>query len=145
MPYGDSAMPDRIEREIEELLAKLESELPEGGRQPISLEERRRRRQQRRPSIPRLHFPELNPATLLLAGAGIMVGGLFLAMFWDPLIWVSFAGVVIFIAAFLLSFRSRPGRTGTARPRGVYWRDRYIEYEPHPRRTSRFRNPFRRR
>lgn len=144
MSYGDIVMADRIEREIEELLAKLESELPEGGKQPISLEERRRRRQ-RRASIPRLRVPALNPATLLLTGAGIMVGGLFLAMFWDPLIWVSFAGVVTFIAAFLLSFRSRPGGSGVSRQRGVYWRDRYIEYEPNSGRGGRFRNPFRRR
>jgi hypothetical protein len=137
-------MADRIEREIEELLAKLETELPEGGRQPISLEERRRRRKPRR-SLPRLSLPALDPARLLLAGAGTMIAGLFLSMFWSPLIWVSFAGVVVFIGAFLLSFRSRPvGSIGGSRPRRVYWRDRYIDYGP-PEHSSRFRNPFRRR
>ena len=136
-------MADRIEREIEELLAKLETELPEGGRQPISLEERRRRKPRR--SLPRLSLPALDPARLLLAGAGTMIAGLFLSMFWSPLIWVSFAGVVVFIGAFLLSFRSRPiGSIGSSRPRRVYWRDRYIDYGPSGH-TSRFRNPFRRR
>jgi hypothetical protein len=135
-------MADRIEREIEELLAKLESRLPEDGREPISLEQRRKQRKKRR--LPRLHLPEINPPTLLLAGTGIMIAGLFLAMFWDPLIWVSFAGVVIFIAAFLLSFRKRPvGGVGGSGPKRVYWRDRYIEYGPEQR--TRFRNPFRRR
>ncbi len=144
MSYGETVMADRIEREIEELLAKLDTELPPDGRQPISLEERRRKRQaSRRVSAPRFPSIQLNPPSLLLSGAGIMVGGLFLSMFWQPLIWLSFAGVVIFIAAFLLSFRSRPP-AAPGRPRGVYWRDRYIEYEP-PRPASRFRNPFRRR
>ncbi|GIW13427.1 MAG: hypothetical protein KatS3mg062_0866 [Tepidiforma sp.] len=137
-------MADRIEREIEELLAKLDNELPEGGREPISLEQRRRQRRPRR-TLPRIAFPEVNPATLLLAGAGVMIAGLFLAMFWSPLIWLSFSGVVIFIAAFLLSFRKRPiGGYGSPGPRRVYWRDRYIEYGPQDR-GSRFRNPFRRR
>jgi hypothetical protein len=144
MSYRGTVMADRIEREIEELLAKLDTELPEGGRQPISLEERRRRRKPRR-SLPRLSLPDLDPARLLLAGAGTMIAGLFLSLFWSPLIWVSFAGVVIFIGAFLLSFRSRPvGSIGGSRPRRVYWRDRYIDYGPSGH-TSRFRNPFRRR
>ncbi|MCX7616575.1 hypothetical protein [Tepidiforma sp.] len=137
-------MADRIEREIEELLAKLENELPEGGRQPISLEERRRQRRKRR-SFPKPSLPAVNPASLLLSGAGIMIAGLFLAMFWSPLIWLSFAGVVIFIAAFLLSFRNRPaGAARGGRPGQVFWRDRYIDYGP-PDRGSRFKNPFRRR
>ncbi len=137
-------MADRIEREIEELLAKLEAELPEGGRQPISLEQRRRERRQRR-AFPRLTLPSINPAALLLSGAGVMIAGLFLAMFWSPLIWLSFSGVVIFIAAFLLSFRSRPvGAARGGRPGRVFWRDRYIDYGPGAR-GSRFKNPFRRR
>lgn len=136
-------MADRIEREIEELLAKLETQLPEDGREPISLEQRRRQQRKRRRRLPRLTLPEINPASLLLTGAAVMIAGLFLAMLWDPLIWVSFAGVVIFIAAFLLSFRKRPVGSIGGGPKRVYWRDRYIEYEPEHR--SRFRNPFRRR
>jgi hypothetical protein len=136
-------MADRIEREIEELLAKLETELPEDGRQPISLEERRRAREPRR-SLPRPQLSGINPASLLLIGAAIMIAGLFLAMFWSPLIWVSFIGVVTFMAAFFLSFRSRPAGSRGSRSRGAYWRDRYIEYDPPPG-GGRFRNPFRRR
>ena len=60
-----------------------------------------------------------------------MVAGLILAAFWSPLIWMSFAGVVVFLAAFVMSFFRSPHPTsGGSAPRGHYWRDRYIEYMP---------------
>jgi hypothetical protein len=67
----------------------------------------------------------------LFSGAGLVFGGLILSAFWSPLIWAAFAGVVLFIGAFFWSFR-RTNRTasGEPQPKGYYWRDRYIEYEP---------------
>ena len=146
-------MPDRIDREIEEILARLgekppspgekpprPGEKPAGpGEEPISLEQRRRR--QKAPLASRvvgafgvsLRGP--TPASMLFAGAGVMVAGLILAAIWSVLIWAAFAGVVLFVGAFIWSF-VRPRRAGSsnAEPaaRGAHWRGRYVEYEPAP-------------
>jgi hypothetical protein len=42
---------------------------------------------------------------------------------------MAFAGVVIFLGAFVLSFR-KSGPAAAPSPRGHYWRDRYIEVQP---------------
>ncbi len=131
-------MADRIEREIEEILAKLdvgsEADTITGERVPTPIAEHRRSRLAGRPSPPRtrsLPAVRVNPATLLLAGAGVMVAGLLLANTWEPFIWLSFGGVVLFISAFAWSFRRRPaGSTMSQGPRQVYWRDRYIDLTP---------------
>jgi hypothetical protein len=123
-------MPDRVEREIEEILAKLDSEPKASAKRPVPINSRRNRNPgpARRP---RPSLPMLDTTTLLFAGAGIMVAGLVLATFWSPLIWASFAGVVLFLGAFAMSF-FRSGRpvVGGSAPKGHYWRDRYIEYTP---------------
>jgi hypothetical protein len=137
-------MADRIEKEIEEILAKLDvgdtgdTITGEREREPIPLESRRRTRSNKKSNpIVRaagqggLSIPGITPATLLFAGAGVMVGGLILASFWEPLIWLSFAGIILFLAAFGWSFLRKPSAAGgTKTPKGAYWRDRYIEYEP---------------
>lgn len=151
---------DRIEKEIEEILAKLEvgeeeEDSSSGKREPISFEQRRKSRQPKTPprrsrtiSTPSL---PITPATLLFAGAGTMIGGLILATFWSPLIWLSFAGVLLFILAFGLSFvRRSPGGAGMGAgraPKEKYWRGRYIEVEPdtEPTTGERFKRMFRRR
>ncbi len=136
-------MADRVEREIEEILARLDSDLPRDGagtappaeRKPISISNvREQRAKQQKRSMPRRNLP-IEPATLLFGGAGIMVGGLILSMFYSPLLWLAFAGVVLFIAAFVWSiFRQAPERPvsgGPPRQGGkVFWRDRYIDVTP---------------
>lgn len=127
-------MADKFEREIEEILEKLGDQLPPGdaGAEPISIASRRKAKAKAaHPKEPRPDlFGWVNPTTILLAGAGIMFGGLVLSNFWEPLIWASFAGVVLFIGAFLWSLQRRPRGAKAAPARGVYWRDRYIEYGP---------------
>lgn len=147
-------MADRIEREIEEILAKLDvgdgADTITGEREPIPLESRRKGRSRLRRQRPRRDWSlPLNPAALLFAGAGVMIGGLIFASFWEPLIWLSFAGIVLFLAAFVWSFfrRAPSGSAGSngGGQRGVYWRDRYIEYEPaQPSARDRVRRFFRR-
>lgn len=123
-------MPDRVEREIEEILAKLDSDTKASAKRPVPISSKRVRSTgpARRP---RLVLPAFDATTLLFAGAGIMIAGLVLASFWSPLIWASFAGVLLFLGAFVMSF-FRSGRpvAGGSGPRGHYWRDRYIEYTP---------------
>lgn len=148
-------MGDRIEREIEEILERLDNELPGGAlpedKKPISLMQRRQQatRKVSNPRPPRSNpLAKINPTTLLFTGAALTVGGLILANFVGAMIWVSFAGVVLFLAAFIWSFtrRSTLGAPRGGAPKGVYWRDRYIEYEPaHPSVWDRLKGRFRRR
>lgn len=136
-------MPDRIQQEIEEILAKA-GDLPGGGRSPREPIPFRRRRGPRRPRIPRFRLP-FEPATMLFAGAGLLLAGLVGSAFWGPAIWLSFAGIVLFLSAFVWSFFREPGRSSPGGPRRVYWRDRYIEYEPQrPSLARRVRRWFRR-
>lgn len=138
-------MGDRIQQEIEEILARA-GELPgetRGAREPIPF---RRRRRAQRPRLPRPPRVPLEPATLLVVGAVLVIVGLVLSAAWPPAIWLSLAGVVLFLAAFLWSFFRSPDRRAPGGPRRVYWRDRYIEYEPErPSLVRRLRRFFTRR
>jgi hypothetical protein len=143
------AMADRIEREINEILEKLES-LPEDGlppeRRPISIAEHRERRPEppKPPARRRLPAIPLNPTHALVGGAGTVVGGLILSNLWAPLIWAAFAGVAVFLGGFVAAFFRRPRPKAEQRD-GVYWRDRYIRYETPPSTPwTRFRRRFRR-
>ncbi len=138
-------MVDRIEREIEEILAKLDDgPAPSSGegRTPISIQDRRKKAPSGPSGASRARtslassLPNINPATLLFTGAGLLIAGLILTVFMSALIWVSFAGIVIFLSAFAWSFIRTPstnsgggGAGGTPTPSGHYWRDRYISYE----------------
>lgn len=130
-------MADKFEREIEEILAKLDGEGSSGaetpGKKPIPIASAKRKQQKKQKAARATStspFAHITPTTLLFAGAGTMVAGLILSNFYGPLIWASFAGVVLFLGAFAWSFRaSRRPASGPA-PKGYYWRDRYIEYEP---------------
>lgn len=133
-------MPDKFEREIEEILAKLDDELPaEPGVKrsgptttPISLAKKRQQKakaERVRTSRPN-PLSDLNPTNLLFAGAGIMFGGLIVSGFWGPAIWASLAGIVLFIGAFFWSFRRSSRPSGTPSRQGHYWRDRWIDDTP---------------
>jgi hypothetical protein len=125
-------MADKFEREIEEILAKLDADERPAARTPISIKSARRKNPPKSSGrAPRAKtLPRITPTTLLFTGAGVMIGGLLLSALWEPLIWASFAGIVLFLAAFLWSFRRSPRASGAPTAQGHYWRDRYIEYEP---------------
>jgi hypothetical protein len=140
-------MADKFEREIEEILAKLDDELPPApavpGRAPISISEKRNQKakaQRVRTARPN-PFARLVPTHLLFTGAGVMFVGLIAANFWGPAIWLSFAGVVLFIAAFVWSFRKtkRPATSSSGGSAGTFWRGRYIDDTPEGQSKSRFR------
>lgn len=123
-------MADRMEREIEEILSKLDVDAPKPERTPISIMTKRTKPRSGMAVRGRNRVPAVSPAVLLIVGAVIMIAGLVLSNVWGPLIWMAFAGVVVFLAAFALSFRRTPPSSATQAARGHYWRDRYIEYEP---------------
>ena len=146
-------MPDKFEREIEEILAKLDGDGPlrteTGAREPVSITSARRKKPANRPfRVPGRQSlsSRITPSMLLFLGAGTMIAGLLLSTVYSPLIWASFAGIVLFLGAFLWSFRRTDRSSGAAPPQGHYWRDRYIEYEPaHPSAFDRLTRRFRRR
>lgn len=131
-------MADKFEREIEEILAKLDDGLPQdktaGDRAPISISRKRHEKAKaERVRNPRPNpLDSISPTTLLFAGAAIVFAGLIVSGFWGPAIWAAFVGVVLFIGAFFWSFRktSRSSGTPVARSQGAYWRDRYINDKP---------------
>ena len=129
-------MADKFEREIEEILAKLDDGTPasSSGNPPISISQKRKQKakaQRVRSSGPS-PFASITPTTLLFAGAGLVFGGLIVSGAWSPAIWVAFAGVVLFIGAFAWSFKkSNRDVTTVNKSRGTYWRDRYIDDTPH--------------
>lgn len=142
-------MPDRIEREIEDILSKID-DLPEGpGKSPIPISGRSRKpKADRAPG--RSILDRIDPANLMVAGAAVMIGGLLLSVFSDGLIWVSLAGVILFLSAFVIAFFHRPParQDGAAQggSRTVYWRDRYIDYDPYkPGPIARIRSRLKRR
>lgn len=160
-------MADRVEREIEEILARLDKELPSDGggatpeRQPISITSARDVRAQKvkaekstfgEPKAPRFTAP-FEPPTLLIAGAIVMILGLILSTaIASVFIWLSFAGVLLFLAAFAWSFfRSKPASASSGavfhsgEPGKVFWRDRYIDARPGASSTTdKIRRRFRR-
>ncbi len=145
-------MPDRIDREIEEILSRLGEEPPKPGEEPISLAQRRRQR--RAPVGSRIgaafgfSVSGPTPASMLFTGAGVMIVGFILSAIWGSFIWLAFGGVVLFAGAFIWSFL-RPRRAATARQpaaKGAHWRGRYVEYDPPPPGVlARIRRAFRRR
>ena len=152
-------MPDKMHQEIEEILARLDkdaparpaapvSDAPDAERAPISIVQKRRAKKTPAPKTPRpagFGPPPITPTMLLFTGAAIMVTGIVLSSFVQPFIWVSLAGVGLFIGAFLWSFLRSPGTPASSPPKGVYWRDRYIQYEPaSPGYFARLKRKFRR-
>jgi len=141
-------MADKFEREIEEILAKLDDELPPAnpgsGKAPISIAQKRQQKakaERVRAAGPN-PLSSTTPTALLFAGAGVMFGGLLLSALWEPAIWFALTGVFLFIGAFFWSFRKtkRSGSvSSTGSSQGTYWRGRYIDDRPQSGIKDRFR------
>ncbi len=119
MPDGS----DRLERDVEEVLANIE-------------DFDWRRRQSRQPGPIRIavqrfasklanRISGLTPNHLLLLGAGMLIVGFILR---GGGLWLAVAGIVVFLIGLL--WASRGGNAQAKQPKsGGYWRDRYISYE----------------
>ena len=119
-------MPNRVEREIEEILTKLDA--PGGGRRPTRLRRSWRSRLTRRVGAWRSRLPALpalNPGNLMLTGIVLILSGLILRMVSADLTrWVVILGLILFFSSFVLSF-TRRGPTGVGRNE-TYWRGQRI-------------------
>lgn len=134
-------MPDRLEREIEEVLDKIEDfEWHRRKRRPSGrLRVVAGLLRTRLASIVAARPARIVPGHLLLAGFLALIVGLVLGT--DGIgTWLIIGGVAAFGLGLLWSMR-RGQRTRPAR--GVYWRQRYITYEQKP--TGRLRAWWRRR
>jgi hypothetical protein len=148
-------MPDKVQREIEELLDKLDNFVPE---ERLATKMRERKRQQQReargPSLVERLPQRLAGITLghvMLAGIALFL----VAFFFDDQLgsaarWVSIGALVLTGGAFVLSIinRSSGSRTPVMRTRPgrvqKVWRGQVIEYgEPTP--FERLKGIFRRR
>ncbi len=120
MPDGS----DRLERDVEEVLSNID-------------DFDWRRRQSRRPGPIRIAFQRFAGAIvnraasltanhLLLLGAALLIVGLILR---GGGMWLAVGGIVVFVIGLFWASRGGGGGGG-GQPRGGYWRDRYISYEP---------------
>jgi len=143
--------PDKVQREIEELLDKLDNFIPE---ERFAEKIRSRRRQQRTRTGPSVwdkaaaRFSQISLGHVMIAGVVLMIVGYF---FRDPLgdadRWVMLAGLGLTLLAFALSVMSGGGHRTTIGARRVQkrWRGQVIEYHAEPSRMERIREWFRRR
>lgn len=110
-------MADRIQREVEELLAKLDTFPP---RRPL----RTRLRNGFSRGIQRLgdiRFPGLSAGHVLLIAIAVIVVGYLVAGGSSFGRWIIAGGVFAFIGAFIFSLRRQ------SRPPQKYWRDRPMD------------------
>ena len=115
-------MPNRVEREIEEIMAKLETPAP--GRAPVRLRRSWRSRVRRtlgRVPRPRTSLTRLNAGSMMLWGIGLILAALLLRMVSAELTrWAVILGLILFFGAFVVGFlHEEPGSFGSGE---TYWR-----------------------
>src|SRR2546426_2832622 len=131
-------MPDRIQREVEELLAKLDTLPPPRG--PFFPRVRRSIGDAFGRVFGGIHLPNLSAGHVLLAAIALIVVVYLAGGKSDIARWLIAGGVIAFIGAFLFSLRRQ------SRPPEKYWRGQALEPrrrgsgEP-PSRAARPRNP----
>lgn len=147
----DAKEPDKVQREIEELLERLDNFVPE---ERLAAKIRSRRKQSRRaePAGPgqldRLgkRLSRITLGQVMLVGLGCMLIGW---LFGGPLgpwsFWVTLTGIVLTVGAFVISLINGGGSRATIGGRvQKRWRGQVIEYgDPSP--MDRVRGWFRRR
>jgi hypothetical protein len=117
-------MPDRVEREIEEILSKIDDFATEAPRIRAQRKQRERATPRIQPSanwLSRIGIGQLMLLSILLVlGSHFILGGFSSAAAQYGII----IGLVLFFSSFLLSFRPR-----VSAPQEKRWRGRIIEPE----------------
>jgi hypothetical protein len=147
-------MPDKVQREIEELLDKLDNFVPE-ERFTTKMRDRKRRERPAPSSGPPFwesvgrRVSGITLGHVMLAGLACLVVG-FVLRDSDYARWLSIAGLLLTAAAFILSIMNKGSgsrtplfRTGGSRVQ-KRWRGQIIEYGE-PSAIDRLRQWFRRR
>jgi len=147
--------PDKVQREIEELLGKLDNFVPE-ERFASKIRDRRKREkadQRTGPTLAERIGRPLGGITLghlmLLGIACFVIAWIFDDALGDAAWWVSIAGLLLTVSAFVLSFMNKGSgsrtplvRTGSGRTQ-KRWRGQIIEYGE-PSTMDRVRDWFKR-
>ena len=111
-------MPDKIQREVEDLLSRLDT-FPR--KRPVWSRARSAMRGWFR-SASGVSLPRLSAGHILLISIGvIVVASVILPGGSDAVRWVIAAGIVMFIGAFIFSLRRQ------SRPSEKYWRDKPLD------------------
>lgn len=130
-------MSDKLERDVEEVLAGIEDfDWRRRERRPGPLRRAARRFGQ---SASR-RLARLSPGHLMLVGSLLVIVG-FVLRGQSLGMWAVILGVVLFLIGIVWSARGggrggrrgSPGGGGEPSTRGGYWRDRYISYDAPPR------------
>ncbi len=132
-------MPDRIEREIEEILDKIDRFVPE-ERLPIRFRRRARNVFTETRDFFLSPLARVSLSQVMLIGLGLFIVALFLGRVDSTLArWTMIVGAILFLGGFALTLLS--GRSGQQQKR---WRGRVVEYGE-PALAERLRTWFRRR
>ena len=125
-------MSDKLERDVEEVLAGIEDfDWRRRERRPGPL----RRAVQRFGQSASRRLARLSPGHLMLVGSLLVIASFILP--GQVRVWAIILGVVLFLIGIVWSARGggrggkggSPGGGGEPSTRGGYWRDRYISYD----------------
>ncbi len=117
-------MPDKIQREVEDLLAKLDTFPPP---KPWYV----RLRESIAEAIAGIPFPRLSAGHILLTSILVIVFGFFLFGSGGFFRWIIIGSILVFIAAFAVSLSRRS--SGPSQQK--YWRDRPMDLDRHSGRS----------
>jgi hypothetical protein len=141
---------DRVQREIEELLDKLDTFVPE---ERLASKIKKRRKQEAGPSSierawsgVRKRFARVTLGHVMLFGVVLLLAAQFVpGLFYGYDRWALLAGILLTVGAFILSAMGWDSRRTIASGGSIEkrWRGQTITYNE-PTRTSRIRDWFRR-
>lgn len=128
-------MPDKIQREVEDLLAKLDT-FPPPKPWPVRVRESVADMFYGiYDAIASIPFPRLSAGHILLASILVIVFGFFLFGSGGFFRWIIIGSILVFIAAFLVSLN----RKSAGPSQQKYWRDQPINLDSHSGRSRRGR------
>ncbi len=122
---GAKVMPNRVEREIEEILSKMDGDTP--GREPLRF--RRSWRSRLRRAFSRFPTPRLpralNGGSMILWGIGLLLLAMLLRIVAPGLVlWAVIVGLVLFFGGFIVGFLHKD--SGSVGAGDTYWRGERI-------------------
>jgi hypothetical protein len=112
---------DRIQREVEELLAQLDQFPPRRSLSSRIKDAIAAPFRFMRNGLAAIHLPALNAGHVLLIAIAMIVVAYLVGGSSDIWRWIIVAGIILFVGAFIFSLRRH------SRPTEKYWRDRPMD------------------
>lgn len=121
-------MSDKLERDVEEVLKGIEDfDWRRRERRPGPLRRAARRFGHKLSE----RLAAFSSGHLMLVSSLFVIAG-FILRVSGPGKWAVIIGVILFLIGLVWTLRSGGGQAAGG-PRGGYWRDRYVSYDPPPR------------